>query len=67
MLWRYLNHWRWVKPLLNGNQLQQLGYRRGPQLRHILEAVRAATLDGQITDLASATAYVQERFPVAVE
>jgi tRNA nucleotidyltransferase (CCA-adding enzyme) len=67
MLWRYLNHWRWVKPLLNGNQLQQLGYRRGPQLRHILEAVRAATLDGQITDVASATAYVQECFSVTGE
>jgi tRNA nucleotidyltransferase (CCA-adding enzyme) len=67
LLWRYLNHWRWVKPLLNGNQLQQLGYRRGPQLRHILEAVRAATLDGQITNVASATAYVQDQFPVPVD
>jgi tRNA nucleotidyltransferase (CCA-adding enzyme) len=64
ILWRYLTHWRQVKPLLNGNQLQQLGYRPGPQLRQILAQVLAATLDGQITDETSAIDYVYRQFPV---
>jgi tRNA nucleotidyltransferase (CCA-adding enzyme) len=64
ILWRYLTHWRQLKPPLNGKQLQRLGYRPGPQFRQILAQVRAASLDGKITDAASAVAYVQAEFPL---
>lgn len=37
------------EPLLTGNDLKGLGYRPGPEFRQILERVRAAQLDGELT------------------
>jgi tRNA nucleotidyltransferase (CCA-adding enzyme) len=64
LLWRYLTHWRRLKPLLNGDQLRQLGYRPGPQFRQILDRVLAATLDGELTDQDAALAFVLAQFPL---
>ncbi|URR34879.1 CBS domain-containing protein [Thermosynechococcus sp. HN-54] len=63
LLREYLWQWRVQKPPLNGHDLQQLGYPRGPQLRQILLALRAAMLDGLVSDRASAIAYVEAHFP----
>ncbi|XFA74020.1 CBS domain-containing protein [Thermosynechococcaceae cyanobacterium Okahandja] len=60
----YLWQWRLQKSILNGHDLQALGYKRGPQLRQILEELRAATLDGLVSDRASAVAYVQRHYPL---
>lgn len=53
-IWRYLTIWSSVQPLLTGADLQRLGYKPGPQYREILDDLLTATLDGVITDKATA-------------
>lgn len=64
LLRQYLWQWRLQKSPLNGHDLQALGYRRGPQLRQMLAALRAATLDGLVHDRPSAIAYLQAHYPL---
>jgi len=45
---RYLTEWQHIHATLNGHDLQTLGLPRGPRYRTLLEAARAARLDGQI-------------------
>lgn len=66
-IWRYLTHWSPVKPPLNGNDLFALGYPRGPQYRTLLNAVRDATLDGNIQTREDAIAYLQAQYPPETE
>ncbi|MEO1299903.1 MAG: CBS domain-containing protein, partial [Cyanobacteria bacterium J06636_16] len=63
-IWRYLTTWRYVEPPLNGNDLKQLGYPPGPEYRTMLEVLKAATLDGQVSDPATAQAFIKHRYPV---
>ncbi|MBA7639311.1 A-adding tRNA nucleotidyltransferase [subsurface metagenome] len=44
----YLAKLRYVKPLLNGEDLQRMGIPSGPQLGKILEALREARLNGEV-------------------
>jgi hypothetical protein len=46
----YLAHGRWVRPALTGADLIALGLTPGPLFKEILQAVRAARLDGQVID-----------------
>jgi tRNA nucleotidyltransferase (CCA-adding enzyme) len=64
-LWRYLKHWRQVKPLLDGKDLQKLGYSPGPQFRPILDALLAATLDSEIQTREEAVSFVREKYPLS--
>ena len=63
-IWRYLNHWAIAKPLLNGNDLIQLGYRPGRQFKAMLAAILAATLDSDIHTRTEAEQFVGDRFPM---
>ncbi len=45
---RYVTEWQHVHATLNGHDLQALGLPRGPLYRTLLDAARAARLDGQI-------------------
>ncbi len=58
-IWKYLTVWSQIQPLLTGKDLQQLGYKPGPQYRQILDNLFAATLDGEISDRASAAAFLK--------
>jgi tRNA nucleotidyltransferase (CCA-adding enzyme) len=49
---------------LNGKDLIELGYRRGPEFKTILDAILVATLDDVIQTRAMAIAWVQIHFPV---
>lgn len=62
-VWRYIMVLAPIAAPLNGNDLRRLGYRPGPRYREILDALRSATLDGQVTDLASAEGFIQHHFP----
>ena len=44
----YLTKLRYVKPLLNGEDLQRMGVPPGPQLGKILEALHEARLNGEV-------------------
>ncbi|WP_088893076.1 CBS domain-containing protein [Leptolyngbya ohadii] len=58
-IWQYLTHDLLIKPLLNGNDLKQLGLKPGRQFKEILEAVFAATLDGVVSDREGAIGFVR--------
>lgn len=45
---RYLGEWRFVRPRLNGRDVEALGVPRGPRIGAALAALRAARLDGRV-------------------
>jgi len=63
-IWQYLSHGANVQPLLNGDDLRQLGYKPGPQYRQILDTLLAATLDQVIQNKSEAQAFLAEHYPV---
>lgn len=44
----YLSHWKAVKPVLDGETLQEMGVPFGPRIGEILWRLRAAWLDGEV-------------------
>jgi tRNA nucleotidyltransferase (CCA-adding enzyme) len=48
-LQNYLEKWRHVKPYTTGHDLKQLGLPPGPKYQNILDRLRAAWLDGEVT------------------
>jgi tRNA nucleotidyltransferase (CCA-adding enzyme) len=61
---QYLSHWSQIKPLLNGKDLQTLGYKPGKVFKEILAVVLVATLDGEIGDKEGAIALVKSQYPM---
>ncbi len=57
-IWQYLTVWVHIQPILNGNDLRKLGYKPGPQYRQILDNLLVETLDGEITNRATAEAFL---------
>ncbi len=49
LLWRYNQTWQYVQPITDGRTLQQMGVKPGPIYASILERLRAAWLDGEVT------------------
>jgi len=66
-IWQYLVRWSHVKPILNGRDLQKLGYRAGPQFKAVLDDLLAATLDGTFYRDGAALTQQQERARAFVE
>jgi len=59
-LWQYLTLWSKVPALLNGNDLKALGYKPGPEFKHLLDVLLTATLDGTITNRTQGEKLLQE-------
>jgi tRNA nucleotidyltransferase (CCA-adding enzyme) len=57
---RYLDEWRFVRPRLDGSDLQQLGIACGPAVGSMLKALRAARLDGRVSTREDEVALVRE-------
>jgi tRNA nucleotidyltransferase (CCA-adding enzyme) len=64
-IWRYLTDWVQVKSPLSGKDLKALGYPPGESFKTILHAVKAARLDGEICDRASALVFLATYYPVS--
>jgi tRNA nucleotidyltransferase (CCA-adding enzyme) len=47
---QYLTRFRYVKPALTGEDLKEMGLAAGPRISEILERLRTARLDGEVTD-----------------
>ncbi|YAF95451.1 MAG: CBS domain-containing protein [Nodularia sp. CChRGM 3473] len=62
-IWHYLTVLTNVQPILNGNDLKQLGYKPGPQYRQILDNLLAATLDGVIKNRDEAEKFLAQHYP----
>jgi tRNA nucleotidyltransferase (CCA-adding enzyme) len=58
-IWKYLTVWINIQPLLNGNDLRQLGYQPGPQYREMLDNLLMATLDGDAIDRSAAEEFLR--------
>jgi tRNA nucleotidyltransferase (CCA-adding enzyme) len=61
-IWQYLTVWRNVQPILNGNDLKNLGYKPGPLYRQILDDLLAATLDRVIENNKDAQEYLATHY-----
>jgi tRNA nucleotidyltransferase (CCA-adding enzyme) len=46
----YLKDWRFVKPLVDGDDLKQLGLAPGPAFKELLDKVKCAIIDGELED-----------------
>ena len=62
LVWQYITKLSQVKPLLNGNDLKNMGFKPGKLYKEILEDVLAATLDEKIGDRLTAEEYVMEHY-----
>ncbi|WP_414566647.1 MULTISPECIES: CBS domain-containing protein [unclassified Anabaena] len=62
-IWHYLTSLTNVQPILNGNDLKQLGYKPGPQYRQILDELLAATLDEVIKNKEEAEEFLAQHYP----
>jgi tRNA nucleotidyltransferase (CCA-adding enzyme) len=48
LLWCYVSKWAEVEPKTTGDDLRNMGLRPSPAYGHILSALRAAWLDGEV-------------------
>ena len=48
-LWSYITEWRLVEPVTSGNDLRKRDISPGPNYKRILDTLRAAWLDGEVT------------------
>lgn len=62
-IWRYLTDWVTIKAPLDGNDLKAMGCKPSPKFKQILDALRAATVDGEISDRFQAEAFLAKHFP----
>lgn len=63
-VWHYITQLIHIRPPIDGHYLKQLGYRPGPVYHQILTALTYARLDGNITSVASAEAYLSRHYPL---
>ncbi|MGB2694606.1 MAG: hypothetical protein WBD55_05395 [Dehalococcoidia bacterium] len=57
----YLDTWRYVRPRLNGRDIEALGVPHGPQVGAALEALRTARLDGRVESRDDEVALLREQ------
>ncbi|VEP15726.1 tRNA nucleotidyltransferase/poly(A) polymerase [Hyella patelloides LEGE 07179] len=62
ILWQYLTKLSQVKPILNGNDLKELGYKPSPLYKQMLNDLLAATLDSKITNQQEAEAFIKDKY-----
>ena len=62
-IWQYLTVWSRIQPILNGKDLQKLGYKPGQQYRQMLDELLVATLDNLVIDRSTAEAFIRHNFP----
>ena len=62
-IWQYLTVWSKIQPILNGKDLQKLGYKPGPQYRQMLDELLMATLDRLVLDRSTAEEFIRSKFP----
>ncbi len=54
-----LRDWRWVRPATTGDDLKRMGVPPGPRFKTLLDALRAAWLDGAVKSLAQEQTLLQ--------
>ena len=62
VIWQYLTKLSQVQPILNGNDLKELGYKPSPLYKQMLDDLLAVTLDGKISNPTEAKAFIKEKY-----
>jgi tRNA nucleotidyltransferase (CCA-adding enzyme) len=62
-IWHYLTHLSQIHAPLNGKDLKAMGYKPGKLYKQILDALLAATLDGEVSTDEDARVFVIQNFP----
>ncbi|MEA5579104.1 CBS domain-containing protein [Anabaena sp. UHCC 0451] len=62
-IWYFFTNLKNIQPLLNGNDLKDLGYKPSPIYKQILDDLLTATLDGAIKDKAEAEKFLANHYP----
>jgi tRNA nucleotidyltransferase (CCA-adding enzyme) len=62
---RYVTTLRYVKPLINGRDLKELGYHPGPSFRTMLNYLIEAQLNDKVHTRAEAIDLVKQRYPLS--
>ncbi|MTJ08148.1 CBS domain-containing protein [Anabaena sp. UHCC 0204] len=62
-IWQYLTNWGNIQPLLNGNDLKELGYKPSPQYKQMLDDLLSATVDSLIKNKAEAKEFLAKHYP----
>ncbi|MBF2058045.1 MAG: CBS domain-containing protein [Cyanobacterium sp. T60_A2020_053] len=62
VIWQYLFNWSQLEPIINGNDLKDLGYKPSPIFKQILTEVQGLFLDGEIQERGRALDFVQENY-----
>lgn len=62
IIWQYLTKLSQVQPILNGNDLKQLGYQPSPLYKEILNNLLAATLDKVINTREEAETFIKSKY-----
>ena len=60
----YMTSLRNIQPLLNGEDLKELGYIPGQKFKKILSALKDARLDGLLESRKDEKSFVLEQFPL---
>ncbi len=61
---QYVTHLRSVQPMITGKDLQQRGYRPGPDFKTMLNHLIEAQLDGKVTSQEEALAFIDRQYPL---
>ncbi len=64
---QYCKEWRWVKTAVDGHYLRQIGLKPGPHFAVILDQLRAACLDGEISTAAEEHALLAKLVKMQVD
>ncbi|MFO5494182.1 MAG: CBS domain-containing protein [Cuspidothrix sp.] len=62
-IWQYLTNLGNIQPLLNGDDLKELGYKPSPQYKQMLDDLLTVTVDGIIKDKAEAKEFLARHYP----
>jgi tRNA nucleotidyltransferase/poly(A) polymerase len=60
LLLRYISEWRQIHPFTTGDLLRSMNVKPGPAYHQILESLRAAWLDGAVSNLPEERALLQQ-------
>ncbi len=62
VLLHYIREWRHIRPIMSGDDLKAMGFKPGPIYRDILNALKIAHLEGNITTIAEERSLILKHF-----
>lgn len=63
LIWQHITVWSNLALPLDGNDLKTMGYQPGRQFKVMLELLRSAVIDGEVTGERQARQFIRDRFP----